>query len=428
MNFVIQATSQQNQDFDDNPTQYRIRHLLETLSIYKDNIHADFQSLFACRKSERDGNKKDVRLEIFLNKIIYHLDQFIFHDRELYNFPDFREYYLMCIGTMIGNEMVLADHDYYVFYRVVNEKQILYEFNTLMLSVFAGENTFWKFNPRTSHEPLPLICIQCLTEEVYTDTVSDFLKLMQTGKIQSDMSTRSQESIISVNNCLMPDDYIHYDNFKYTKEHCVEAHPLGFERGYNGTTDWMYDTLPNFLMTFFEQDRKSAETIVAKMRELYQFQSFDLKTSNGENRAIHQGHMLQICIPKKYAEKFAYTSFSYGYPASVYATSQSLHIAMSSFNDPPPNAIRQLSFDEIMSGGDMAMLQTRIIAHPNVFLQHGAFTHVLSASSQFNRKKFQDDLRHLLNPLILTAQAKGKRLTYSKFTNHEEQELKKHQK
>ena len=76
-----------------------------------------------------------------------------------------------------------------------------------------------------------------------------------------------------------------------------------------------------------------------------------------------------------------------------------------------------MSFQEIMSSEYMGKIQSRILAHPNLYLEHGAFTQVVSGSREFDRRQFQDDLREILAPLISDALARGKRLNYSKFKN-----------
>jgi hypothetical protein len=65
----------------------------------------------------------------------------------------------------------------------------------------------------------------------------------------------------------------------------------------------------------------------------------------------------------------------------------------------------------------MGKIQSRILAHPNLYLEHGAFAEVVSGNRNFDRKEFQDDLREILTPLISEALARGKRLNYSKFKN-----------
>jgi len=90
-------------------------------------------------------------------------------------------------------------------------------------------------------------------------------------------------------------------------------------------------------------------------------------------------------------------------------------MAQSAFDESPPDALGKLSLQEVMNSKHMGKVQSRILAHPNLYLEHGAFAEVVSGSRGFDRKRLQDDLRQILAPAISGALARGKRLTYSKF-------------
>jgi hypothetical protein len=215
--------------------------------------------------------------------------------------------------------------------------------------------------------------------------VEEHLDLLKRKVIQSDMSSDVDEYLLSVNNCLSISES--YSGSFYRHPHQREAHPLDFYQGYVVFDKWKY-IIRAFIKIFFEESDESAKQTVELIFEKYKSQIFD-KSDSGS----HDGHLIQICIPKEHAERFAHTSFAYGMPASIYEiynAHRPQFMAQSSFEGgAPPNAKRQLSFQEIMSSKHMGRVQSRIIAHPNLFLQHGAFAEVFLVSVGFDRKKFR---------------------------------------
>jgi hypothetical protein len=268
-------------------------------------------------------------------------------------------------------------------------------------------------------KPLPLICTPSLLETSYPNSVEEHLDLLKRKVIQSDMSKGVDQYLLSVNNCLSISESESGSFYGHCHLHQREASPLGFYHGYMGINTWKY-IIQAFIKRFFEESDESARQKVELIFEKYKSQNFDKSDMVDHGHLFHDGHLIQICIPKECAERFVHTSFAYGLPASLYeidSVNSTKIMAQSSFEEIPPNAKRQLSFQEIMSSKYMGKVQSRIIAHPNLFLEHGAFTEVFSGSVGFDRKKRQDDICEIMDPLIMKALDQNKRLVYEKYRN-----------
>jgi hypothetical protein len=421
-----------DETFAHNPFKYMKKTILEILQLFctDDDLKINFQDMIATnttttttsiKKSKRGG------LQLYLKRLASDIEDIDDVFERMEECSKFREHYLMCIGIMIGNEIALAPANYLVFYRIVDENIILCEFNTLMLDIFAA-NTF-DCDRSVDGKPLSLICTNCILEDVYPDSVSEHLHLMKTKEVLSDLSKGAREYLLSVNNCLSISN-IDTDHFYKGKHlHESEAHPLSFPDGYLGDGIWE-SFVCKFLVNFFEQSDEVADSIVKQMIRKYNIRNLDVDdvdhcsyNSLGDDdgdEIKNLGHLIQICIPKECVDKFAYPCFAWGSPASIYTLDKKNPRALSQsmFDDEiPSNSLGKMSFQEIMNSQYMGKVQSRILAHPNLYLEHGAFTQVVSGSREFDRRQFQDDLREILAPLISDALARGKRLNYSKFKN-----------
>jgi len=404
--------------FDSKPVKFCEEVLLDTLQTVftEDELYnANFQDLIACGlHAADDGNDYDRKKKAFakyINEMTFNILGNDILSNHMSRDPDFRYHYLVSIGLLIANEITLASADYIVFYRIVQENLILYEFNTLMLAIFGANLHDNNNNDRA----LPLICTPCLLEASYPNSVEEHVDLLKRKVIRSDMSGGVDEYLLSVNNCL---SISQSDSGSfYRHPHQREAFPLDFYEGYVVFDKWKH-IIRAFIKIFFEESDESAKQTVELIFEKYKSQNFDISDSGS-----HDGHLIQICIPKEHAERFAHTSFAYGMPASIYEIYNAYRpqfMAQSSFEGAPPNAKRQLSFQEIMSSKHMGRVQSRIIAHPNLFLQHGAFAEVFSGSVGFDRKKLQDDICEIMDPLIMKALGQNKRLAhYEKYQNRD---------
>jgi len=380
------------------PIQYIVDYIFDILKIFckgEDEsllLEPVFQDMIASNAAA------DATIKKYLKRLAYNITEDDGLNSLMDECPDFRDHYLDCLGIMIGNEMALSQANYLVFYRSVRENIILYELNTLMLSIFS-ENYHATANN--------LVCTPCLLEECYPDSIDQHLNLMKTKAIMADDDGGVDRYLLSVNNCLSISNSDSGSFYRHCHLHCREASPLSFYKGYMGIFTWQY-IIKDFLVKFLEQSEESCDHIVKLMTEKYKSQFLDEYGDDG-------GHLIQICIPREYADAFVYTSFAYGMPASLYVLPKTKVMAQSAFDEPPPDALGKLSLQEVMNSKHMGKVQSRILAHPNLYLEHGAFAEVVSGSRGFDRKRLQDDLRQILAPAISEALARGKRLTYSKF-------------
>jgi hypothetical protein len=392
-----------------------VQCMYNIIRLYEEHKNANFQSMVAVGLGKGNGSETEKMMDYLI-----HLSVEIAAKRLDYAYE---EYYYSCIGNMIGNEMGAASDDYYVFYRTVGTKLMFYELNTLVISMFSDNDHGLNFNKVQEHnkKALPLICTHSLIDDVYPDSVADVISLFNARGC--DDTKQMNEILLSANNCL--EIFPTAVNSFYIRPHyhAPEASPMEFFYGYDGSQTWKI-TMQEFLTSFFELSPDGVEMLIKAISNLYFSQYTHEHAITSDDNIEAAGHCIQIFIPKEYATKFAYSSFAWGHPASVFALSDGKHAGQHtyhyhsrSFSAPPPNAEDVLDFHDIMTSEDMAKVQTRIIGHPNLYMQHGAFTKVISGNPQFNRKTFQDGLRQLLSPLILKALAKGKQLKYSKFTN-----------
>ncbi len=395
---------------------YEADYLMQfLLREYGDDLCSNFQSMVATIGYD---NHADRSSELKTRKELYSYVTYIC--REMLKQSDLEiiadidktllNHLLGCVGKMIGNEMLISrDGGYYVFYRSVRENIILYEFHTLMLRLFAENKDYWSLGSSSrDDEPAPLICTANIIESDYNKNLEYIIDQYRT---EGEHFSECADILLSGNFCMDPQD----DDIQ---NHKAEASPLIFYRGYQLEPTWKHK-IGKFLQQFFNVNETMANEVIAAMGDVYRKnQRSDNMDSANTLTPFNKkaGHLIQICIPRNVADQFVYTAVEYGDPATVYVLDNGDHVGRSLFDKPPPDAVRQLTFHEIMSSPYMAKLQPRILAHPNLFLCHGAFTNVVSANPLFNRKTFQDDLLRLLHPLILQSQMQGKHLHFDQYT------------
>jgi len=410
---------------DDEEEEAKPKYIMQILqSQYKDDVCADFQSITAADITCKDPHKK---LFTFVQNIFYtafELHGYDDGDNDSSGSSsecDWETHIMKSLGKMIGNEMIVSKDGghYYIFYRVVSENLILYEFNTLMLRMFAENEEYWASgSSSSSSEPTAIICTPCILEDEYKlDIEGMFEEIKNEGMPFSEFCN----NLLSVNNCLLPENSI--TDFHFWRKHYPEAPPCRFSRGFFIGPQWMYE-IQEFVARFFGLSETEAKALTSAIENIYRQNQhiFDAdttttttttKTSSGPKA----GHLLQICIPCEVADHFVFNAIEYSHPVSVYVLENGKHVAYTPLRPPPPNAVRKLSLHEIMHSPDMANMQSRILAHPNLFLCHGAFTNVVSGNPLFDRQKFQQDLLLLLHPLICAAKAQSKSLHFNKFSS-----------
>lgn len=342
-----------------------------------------------------------------------------------------RAYFRACVLQMLKNEVVLIPAElslapyYYVFYRMVNEQIVLYELNTQILENFG-------FMPprRSADHNSSIVCTPYLKEDsFYPSSKMELMEWFYDGGNDTHAGTRDEKyhlGLLCVNNCLHPK--IDFRGFNKLVENCsVEAEPLVcFADGYSAGT-MTESAMALSLTTAYDITEDDARALVSRIMSLYKA---------WENGASDTGHCIQIIIPNtlEALDEFVHLSPAYGRPVAVYRDPESnTDFAVETFNSylvreakgqtelefkeklqGKIDAAHLVSMREVLSCGDMAYLQARIIGHPRLFYQYGAQAKVFSADSDFSlRDCVGQEIRRLLHDL--SRRDKSKPLTFQKM-------------
>lgn len=299
-------------------------------------------------------------------------------------------------GEMVASERQLWNQDYFVFYRVVGGKYVLYQFHTLMLSLFhpGGQD----------HNGL--ICTPSLDDSIYPSSLGELLNMFRNKTIKADSQTLTSNVLISVNNSLTPSE-IPSRRLHSGLTHEMEASPLNYYEGYDETNTYV-EEMERFMREFFGLAPDVSVVAVRAMFELYHLAH--------QRRDTFTGHCLQICLPYAALQRFAYPCVSWGQPVTLWLDQDDkLHVFDVHGPASPTDFKRQLSLAEVLRRPELCELQTRILAHPNLFLTAGAFTRVFHANPGFDEEGFKAKLRVLLGPLIIRGLTIGTKVTFKKF-------------
>jgi hypothetical protein len=299
---------------------------------------------------------------------------------------DFPEQYgphiFRCVGNMLLNELTLSQCGHFVFYRVITEKVIPYELHTVLLYLLG-------FTVREEGGLLGLVPTACIMEDVYPTDMEDLVKMFNARDVSGDMSEECMQFMISCNCSMLPqgnDSAFHMGKLY----HVLEAPPARFYKGYD-ITEWTCAVKGTFEKVLC-LDPPGAERLLGQIQDLYTAHSKPDDT-----------HLLQINIPNSQVERFAYMSVAYGYPVTVLEDVKGKRTTYrwnAAALKALPEGTRVLNIHEILACPELAKLQTRIIAHPNLFLVHGATVTVESSRPGYDRKKFQDGIMKLLEPYV----------------------------
>jgi hypothetical protein len=314
-----------------------------------------------------------------------------------------RRFVLREFSEMIKCERDAWQLDYFVFYRVVSNKYVLYQFNTFMLTCF--NDTTWGREPHRGG----LICTPGLDDSLYPDSMENLMGMFVSGEVRSDSGLFASNSLISVNNCLTPTEKSSV-RMHSPLTHSQEASPMDFYTGYDETLTYK-DQMQSFIRSFFGATEGEARATVEAAFALYE----NFQRDAGRFR----GHCLQVCIPRAALRKFAYPCVSYGWPVDLYQGSDGRMHAYK-FGDTSVDAggvEGPITLDQLLRRREMRELQTRIIAHPHLFLSAGAVTNVFHANPKFDEDAFKVELFKLLEPLIRKALGEGKRIDFTKFNS-----------
>ena len=302
---------------------------------------------------------------------------------ELDNMPDdlTRWYILHCIDRMIEFEKVALGLDYFVFYRVVGKKYILYQINTILLE-FAGLYDG------------DLICaVPSLDEAEYPDSVSDLMNWFETNRVQSDM--QCTDFLLSVNCTLFPAG----KNAEfYKKHHLREASPLFFFNEYDGSL-LQYRRGMEKIFRRCEIPEEQANELCNTIESLY-LEKMSQRYDDGSEG--FNGHCLQICVPASALHGYVYPSVYYGTPITLHhhRRKKGQYEAHDRFPESsrPQSLPPAARFEEVIFSPDACHMQSRIIGHPNLFIKHGAVTNVFHGEYKFDTDGFRNELRELLRP------------------------------
>lgn len=320
------------------------------------------------------------------------------------------------IWNMVSNMIECEQHawrlEYFVFYRSISKKYVLYEFHTLMLLFF-------------SEVPVPelaqrLICVPSLDEADFCPSIESEIQLFG-ERGMNDSAPRVANAIIPVNNCLFPTKS---GRVVYHVQHSAEAAPLSnLFTGYNATIAYE-SKITSTLRTLLEMSTEEAERVLTEMLALYraQFQALPMGAD------VADAHTLQICIPRSQLERFAYPCVAWGYPVRLFLSRTERihafpvfeHNRYEGYGSEPESAMEApLSLTEFLRMPEMSDLQTRILAHPNLFLRHGAVTNVFHTDPHFDPARFRAQMIELLRSWIERAMGDGQavrpKLSYSLY-------------
>lgn len=372
-----------------------------------------FQSLMSVKR--RSADDCQAKLAKRMQREIEEDDD-VFGDDDDENAQIKKDFVTKQIGEMIECERCAWTLGYCTFYRVVDRKYVLYQFNTLMLTIFHDPT--WGQVPHRSG----LICTPSLEDSIYPESLERVFHMFQTNEIRSDSSTLASNTLLSVNNCLIPEKM---KRVKSTLQHDVEASPMNFYTGYDETHTYQTE-MKRFLQQFLELEEQEANDTLQAIFDLYK------RHNNGHT---FKGHCLQICIPSAAVERFAYPCVSWGKPVILFEedrgerkrlhavdmmTSSSSSIDKTQKKQRPieteKNMMRRpVPLTELLQRSELGELQTRILAHPNLYLIAGAVTNVFHSDPAFDAGAFKRDLFALLETCIRRALDKGKRISLEKF-------------
>ena len=379
--------------------------MIDKLSL---DVHdgAPFQSMMALTSNHMLSQSS---IRSIISRLVSNIEatltntQIHFHDSEKHAINN---HVYRCVRKMIFYEKQAWSQDYFVFYRTVSEKYILYEFNTMMLDLFNSVSS-----AATERRPNEIICASSLDESdfVQYENLEAVLHHFEGKPYFSDVSHSAQPILLSVNNSLVinkMNDRFHKYRFN------SEANPLYFPLGYEGSFQWTADLI-RFMQTFFEIENGEAKEIMEDLVRMYSAQ-FDPDSTV-------EGHMIQIFIPSKILHEFVYLAMDYGKPVNVYRSmtrnSTGFHTYHSypMFGEPiirPPADFEPVDIANVLRSQWGSHLQSRIIGHPNLFLKRGALANVYHGTPTFDAVRFRNEMMRRLQPYILKAQSKGKRLNY----------------
>lgn len=317
-----------------------------------------------------------------------------------------------CFARMINIEKTLYQSQYAVFYRIVGDQYIGYELYSLLM-------TLLKKTPHGEQEALldmmirdkkalkyPFICTNSILEKTYKNKkIDDFIQKLDVVD-KSDMG-EDMAPLLAAHCSLIP--YSGASVFAYNFESDKETG--SFWAGYETSFD-LETVVKNVLKHVFDvDDETSSKEFTSLIQEAYNSEQLSAQIYE-DSVYDFRGHMIQICIPLKFVDSFAFASAAYGYKVDTVITEKNgrsqLRGEISKKNDktkrkkhiPTQNITRYLSFAELLKTKELDKVQSRIMGHPDLYVKHGAFCHVYSGLEHFNQSRFRLKLVFILEPLL----------------------------
>jgi hypothetical protein len=151
-----------------------------------------------------------------------------------------------------------------------------------------------------------------------------------------------------------------------------------------------------------------ASSLIETLFSMYESMFTDVPGSS-------RGHLLQISIPHAALNDFVFPTLDWGRPVQVYEGEMPFLEVFPMFVSPSLPHLRAVPLDKILRSPGLEALQSRIIGHPNLFLQRGATAQVFHGSPSFDADRFRTARSTVLMPYVRKAKAMGKVLQFSKF-------------
>jgi hypothetical protein len=229
--------------------------------------------------------------------------------------------------------------------------------------------------------------VPSLDEAVYPVSLEALLRRFDDANGQlSDSSSEMSDTVLSVNNCLLPSNPSRI-RLHRPLDHSREASPVHFFEGYDETYTYE-DTMARFVSTFFGVGAEAAARVVADCFALY---------DAAQPLYERKGHCLQLVLPHAAVRAFAYPCVHWGRPVRLFVDADArLHA-----KPWQPSAAGDIDLVQLLrERAELGELQSRIIAHPNLFLEHGAFCNVFHGNPDFDAERFSAQLSERLAPLF----------------------------
>jgi hypothetical protein len=209
--------------------------------------------------------------------------------------------------AMFHGERVARAHEHFVFYRVINDKYVLYEFNTCMLCALSSSVL--------NLEDDALVCTPSLDEDLYPNALEDLLVALRHRREGTDCSRNMAQTVLSVNNCLFPAEVSTLCLHDGRIHHHAEASPVEYllRLCCYDESHYCRASMEDFLMKYCMASRDAAHRVVNRLLKWHC--AMNPKRMGQHERVM--GHLIQITVPREHAARFVYPSVSWGLPVTA---------------------------------------------------------------------------------------------------------------